>query len=331
MFAPVVKSVHLGAAAEAVAASAVAAVASALRRADAARVPRDRRPTCWRAEVAGGRRRAVRAPAPLPAARVRARRIERLERAPSARCSGSAAARATRRTRGRRAGREARRAGHHHLRRARACCRRATRCLVGLPPHVPRPPGAVGRGRRRARDRLGPRRRADAELRAAAAADADRGHRLEATRQELPRRTCSWPATRATWRARWPRGLRRARRADAGGPLAEARSAACAARRRRALRFLDAIRFARPRRRRRSSSTCASRATGSPGFHTPAAPRRLQVPLGWGTLGYAFPAALGAALAGARPGRLDLRRRRLPLRLRRARHDGPGAHPADRA
>ena len=37
------------------------------------------------------------------------------------------------------------------------------------------------------------------------------------------------------------------------------------------------------------------------GFHTPAAPRRLQVPLGWGTLGYAFPAALGAALAGTGP------------------------------
>jgi len=35
------------------------------------------------------------------------------------------------------------------------------------------------------------------------------------------------------------------------------------------------------------------------GFHAPAAPRRLQVPLGWGTLGYAFPAAIGAALAGA--------------------------------
>ena len=66
------------------------------------------------------------------------------------------------------------------------------------------------------------------------------------------------------------------------------------------------------------------------GFHTPAAPRRLQVPLGWGTLGYAFPAALGAALAGARPGRLDLRRRRLPVRVRRARDDGPGADPADR-
>ena len=37
------------------------------------------------------------------------------------------------------------------------------------------------------------------------------------------------------------------------------------------------------------------------GFHTPAAPRKLQIPLGWGTLGYAFPAALGAALAGRGP------------------------------
>ena len=37
------------------------------------------------------------------------------------------------------------------------------------------------------------------------------------------------------------------------------------------------------------------------GFFTPAAPRRLQVPLGWGTLGYAFPASLGAALADAGP------------------------------
>jgi acetolactate synthase-1/2/3 large subunit len=37
------------------------------------------------------------------------------------------------------------------------------------------------------------------------------------------------------------------------------------------------------------------------GFYTPPAPRRLQVPLGWGTLGYAFPASLGAALAGEGP------------------------------
>jgi acetolactate synthase-1/2/3 large subunit len=33
-------------------------------------------------------------------------------------------------------------------------------------------------------------------------------------------------------------------------------------------------------------------------LHRPAAPRRFQYPMGWGTLGYAFPAALGAAMAG---------------------------------
>ena len=38
------------------------------------------------------------------------------------------------------------------------------------------------------------------------------------------------------------------------------------------------------------------------GFHRTPAPRRLAYPLGWGTLGCAFPQGLGAALAGA-PGR----------------------------
>ncbi|HWH93229.1 MAG TPA: thiamine pyrophosphate-binding protein [Baekduia sp.] len=33
-------------------------------------------------------------------------------------------------------------------------------------------------------------------------------------------------------------------------------------------------------------------------MYAPAAPRRFQYPMGWGTLGYAFPAALGAAAAG---------------------------------
>jgi thiamine pyrophosphate-dependent acetolactate synthase large subunit-like protein len=33
-------------------------------------------------------------------------------------------------------------------------------------------------------------------------------------------------------------------------------------------------------------------------MHAPAGPRRFQYPMGWGTLGYAFPAALGAAVAG---------------------------------
>jgi thiamine pyrophosphate-dependent acetolactate synthase large subunit-like protein len=37
------------------------------------------------------------------------------------------------------------------------------------------------------------------------------------------------------------------------------------------------------------------------GFHLPSAPRRLIYPLGWGTLGCAFPQALGAALATAGP------------------------------
>ena len=37
------------------------------------------------------------------------------------------------------------------------------------------------------------------------------------------------------------------------------------------------------------------------GFRTPAAPRKLSYPLGWGTLGCAFPQGLGAALAGCGP------------------------------
>jgi thiamine pyrophosphate-dependent acetolactate synthase large subunit-like protein len=37
------------------------------------------------------------------------------------------------------------------------------------------------------------------------------------------------------------------------------------------------------------------------GFHPAPAPRRITYPLGWGTLGCAFPQALGAALAGAGP------------------------------
>jgi acetolactate synthase-1/2/3 large subunit len=37
------------------------------------------------------------------------------------------------------------------------------------------------------------------------------------------------------------------------------------------------------------------------GFHPVPAPRRLAYPLGWGTLGFGFPASLGAALAGTGP------------------------------
>lgn len=67
-----------------------------------------------------------------------------------------------------------------------------------------------------------------------------------------------------------------------------------------ALRFLDAIRFAVPDEGVLVADMCVP-GYWLAGFHTPTAPRRLQVPLGWGTLGYAFPAGLGAALAGTGP------------------------------
>ena len=68
----------------------------------------------------------------------------------------------------------------------------------------------------------------------------------------------------------------------------------------RALRFLDAMHFALPEESVLVADMCIP-GYWLAGFHTPAAPRRLQIPLGWGTLGYAFPAAMGAALAGAGP------------------------------
>ena len=68
----------------------------------------------------------------------------------------------------------------------------------------------------------------------------------------------------------------------------------------RALRFLDAMHFAVPDDAVVVADMCIP-GYWLAGFHTPAAPRRLQIPLGWGTLGYAFPAAMGAALAGTGP------------------------------
>ena len=82
--------------------------------------------------------------------------------------------------------------------------------------------------------------------------------------------------------------------------LAAVRAEACEGLDGTALRFLDAIRFAVPADGVLVVDMCIP-GYWLAGFHTPPAPRRLQVPLGWGTLGYAFPAALGAALAGAGP------------------------------
>ncbi len=82
--------------------------------------------------------------------------------------------------------------------------------------------------------------------------------------------------------------------------LREVRAEACGTLDGRALRFLDAIRFAVPDDAIVVADMCIP-GYWLAGFHTPAHPRKLQIPLGWGTLGYAFPAAVGAALAGQGP------------------------------
>jgi acetolactate synthase-1/2/3 large subunit len=87
---------------------------------------------------------------------------------------------------------------------------------------------------------------------------------------------------------------------DPAERVAAARAEACERLDSRALRFLDAIRFAVPADGIVVADMCIP-GYWLAGFHSPPAPRKLQVPLGWGTLGYAFPAALGAALAGAGP------------------------------
>jgi thiamine pyrophosphate-dependent acetolactate synthase large subunit-like protein len=88
---------------------------------------------------------------------------------------------------------------------------------------------------------------------------------------------------------------------ELAGRLRRVRGEACAALDDRGLRFLDAIRFGVPDDGIVVADMCIP-GYWIAGFHTPAAPRRMQIPLGWGTLGYAFPAALGAALARGEAG-----------------------------
>jgi thiamine pyrophosphate-dependent acetolactate synthase large subunit-like protein len=90
------------------------------------------------------------------------------------------------------------------------------------------------------------------------------------------------------------------RERDGAPDIAAVRAAGCGVLDATALRFLDAIRFAVPADGNVVVDMCIP-GYWLAGFYTPAAPRRLQVPLGWGTLGYAFPAALGAALSGTGP------------------------------
>lgn len=94
--------------------------------------------------------------------------------------------------------------------------------------------------------------------------------------------------------------------------LRAVRADACSALDGRALRFLDAMRFALPDDAVVVADMCIP-GYWLGGFYTPPAPRRLQIPLGWGTLGYAFPASLGAALAGQRSGDEASGRGRCPV------------------
>jgi acetolactate synthase-1/2/3 large subunit len=82
--------------------------------------------------------------------------------------------------------------------------------------------------------------------------------------------------------------------------IARVRAEACAQLDAGALRFLDALSFALPEEAVLVLDMCIP-CYWAAGFRTVPGPRRLQVPLGWGTLGYAFPAALGAALGSNGP------------------------------
>ncbi|MEZ0290907.1 MAG: thiamine pyrophosphate-binding protein [Solirubrobacteraceae bacterium] len=96
-----------------------------------------------------------------------------------------------------------------------------------------------------------------------------------------------------------PRRLRQ-RDDDVAARCRAVRAEACHDLDGRALRFLDAISYAVPDEANLVCDMCIPGywISGFHGFH---APRKLQYPMGWGTLGFAFPAALGASLAGTGP------------------------------
>ena len=92
----------------------------------------------------------------------------------------------------------------------------------------------------------------------------------------------------------------RLREGDVAARLREVRAEACRELDARALRFLDAVSYALPDDANVVCDMCIPGywIAGFHGFHHP---RKLQYPMGWGTLGFAFPAALGASLAGTGP------------------------------
>jgi thiamine pyrophosphate-dependent acetolactate synthase large subunit-like protein len=92
----------------------------------------------------------------------------------------------------------------------------------------------------------------------------------------------------------------RQRDGDVAPRLRAVRAEACRELDARALRFLDAVSYALPDEANVVCDMCIPGywIAGFHGFHRP---RKLQYPMGWGTLGFAFPAALGASLAGTGP------------------------------
>ena len=121
-------------------------------------------------------------------------------------------------------------------------------CAVGLPPHAAAAGALWDEADVVARDRLRPRRRPDPELRPAAAADADRGLARAARRTTAP--TSTSRATRATSPPRSPSGVRARDGLDAlaSGCRGARRGLRRARRDRAALPRRDPLR--RPRRRR---------------------------------------------------------------------------------
>jgi acetolactate synthase-1/2/3 large subunit len=87
---------------------------------------------------------------------------------------------------------------------------------------------------------------------------------------------------------------------DPWADLGAVRADACRALDSRALRFLDALEFALPQDANLVCDMCIP-GYWAAGFHPFPAPRKLLYPMGWGTLGFGFPAAIGAALAGTGP------------------------------
>jgi acetolactate synthase-1/2/3 large subunit len=108
-------------------------------------------------------------------------------------------------------------------------------------------------------------------------------------------------------------GARRARRARS--PPARRRGEACRSLDPLGLRFLDCVSHGLPADAVVLADMCVP-GYWIAGLHGFPSPRRLQYPVGWGTLGYAFPASLGAALADTGPVVSFSGDGRLPLRVR---------------